>query len=291
MEIFISWSGPKSKAFAEALKDWLKKCLQAAKPWISSHDIDKGARWGQEISEKLGAVRFGIICCTSMNITSPWLLFEAGAISKLPGSRVYTVLIDLPPSQLEFPLAQFQATKAEKEDLYRLVSSINSSLDVGSLSEENLREVFDHWWPKLEDKLLSLPSEIVHAGPRRSQTELLEEILDGVRALGRSQTSNSFQPDSERQDPFEKELISYAVDQFAINNILKSLISLGFDYKRKAMLMYTRHGRFYAGVGPSLTTEVNFDSIRKTVESIALRASHSQGEVPTSPEEGLVPTK
>lgn len=67
MEIFISWSGPRSKAFALELKDWLKMCIQAVNPWMSAHDIEKGKRWGEEISSKLTNVSFGIICCTGQH--------------------------------------------------------------------------------------------------------------------------------------------------------------------------------------------------------------------------------
>jgi hypothetical protein len=55
MNIFISWSGPRSGAVAEALKKWLPKIVNAFKPWLSSADIDKGTRWSSDIATRLQA--------------------------------------------------------------------------------------------------------------------------------------------------------------------------------------------------------------------------------------------
>ena len=43
--VFISWSGPRSKSAADALKDWLPLVVPTASPWVSATDIDKGTRW------------------------------------------------------------------------------------------------------------------------------------------------------------------------------------------------------------------------------------------------------
>ncbi len=44
MKVFISWSGKRSRALAEAFRDWLPNDTQAIKPWMSDVDIDKGTR-------------------------------------------------------------------------------------------------------------------------------------------------------------------------------------------------------------------------------------------------------
>src|SRR5262245_43236095 len=113
MRVFISFSGDRSAKVASIIREWLPKVIQATRPWMSETDIEKGTRWVSEISGVLAEAAVGIICVTPENIHSPWLAFEAGALSKaLSASRVCTYLFDLSPANLPFPLAMFQATQA-----------------------------------------------------------------------------------------------------------------------------------------------------------------------------------
>src|SRR5208283_4107892 len=65
--LFISWSGPVSKGIAEALHGWLPVVLPYAKPWFSSHDIDKGSRWSEDIRKALIETDLCIACITPNN--------------------------------------------------------------------------------------------------------------------------------------------------------------------------------------------------------------------------------
>ncbi len=71
MEIFISWHGKRSHAAAEALRGWLPLIVNAFKPWLSSADIDKGARWRTELAARLGSVTAGIFCLTPATSRHP----------------------------------------------------------------------------------------------------------------------------------------------------------------------------------------------------------------------------
>jgi hypothetical protein len=115
MDIFISWSGRRSKAVAEALQEYLPIIVNAFNPWLSSANIDKGARWSSELATALANAKAGIICLTPDNLTAPYVLFESGAISKtVEKAFVCTLLIGLEPSDITGPLADFQATKPTK---------------------------------------------------------------------------------------------------------------------------------------------------------------------------------
>lgn len=150
MKIFISWSGQRSKAVAELISDWFKCVIQASQPWISTRDIDRGAIWFSEISDQLKNTSAGIICLTQENKDKPWILFETGALAKgLTTNRVCTFLVDLQPSELEDPLAQFNHTTPEKNSMWELVRSLNAFLAEQGLDERILEQVFKTYWPHI----------------------------------------------------------------------------------------------------------------------------------------------
>lgn len=186
MKVFISWSGDRSKALAEAVRDWLPRVIQAVQPWMSATDIEKGTMWRNEIAQQLDLATVGIICLTSDNLDKPWLLFEAGAISKkLDDSFVCTYLLDLEPSEVSDPLAQFQSTKAQKEDTRKLLRTINRALGSSSLHENILDDVFEAMWPRLENTIKLISPSKDGTKPTRDQAEILEEVLAVVRAQAR----------------------------------------------------------------------------------------------------------
>lgn len=101
MKIFISWSGDTSHKVALLLRDWLPSVIQSIDPYVSSIDIDKGARWSADIAAELDNSSFGILCVTHDNIEAPWLNFEAGALGKsVEKSRVCPFLFRVKKSQI-----------------------------------------------------------------------------------------------------------------------------------------------------------------------------------------------
>jgi hypothetical protein len=56
------------------------------------------------------------------NIVEPWLNFEIGAISKsLSEAHVSPFVFGLAPGELTGPMAKFQATSFDREDLWQLI--------------------------------------------------------------------------------------------------------------------------------------------------------------------------
>jgi hypothetical protein len=190
MRVFIGWSGPRSRAVATGLRDWMKKVIQCLDPWMSDKDIESGARWYDELSVALKGTQFGIICLTPENREAAWVNFEAGAVcNAVTGAHVCPYLYGLEPADILQPLAQFQSRRANKHDTHRLMATINELLDVRSgIPKTEFDEVFEHWWPKLETKLQSIPnpSESLLV-PSRRPDEVAGEILDHVRELRRNQ--------------------------------------------------------------------------------------------------------
>ncbi|HEX8141541.1 MAG TPA: toll/interleukin-1 receptor domain-containing protein [Pyrinomonadaceae bacterium] len=162
MNLFLSWHARRSRAVADALYDWLPKVIQKVKPWFSATSIEKGARWGTEVADKLDKSRFGIICLTPENLNSEWILFEAGALSKRFGnsfSYVAPYLFGFEDPEIRGPLGQFQAAMANKTDTKALVVSINKALGKQRLPDGALDAIFEKWWPDLEAKLKAIADD------------------------------------------------------------------------------------------------------------------------------------
>jgi hypothetical protein len=110
MKVFISWSGIVSHQVALALNDWLPCVIQGVQPFLSSEHIHKGAPWFDEIGGQLEETHFGILCLTPTNLEAPWILFEAGALSKKVGqARVVPLVLGFALSELKPPLSNFNA--------------------------------------------------------------------------------------------------------------------------------------------------------------------------------------
>jgi hypothetical protein len=192
MKIFISWSGAQSEVIAKGLKDWLPKVLQSVETFFSP-DIEKGTKGGAEINAALDGTNVGIICLTPENRDSTWIHYEAGALAKTsdPKTRVWTLLQDLNPSDVEQPLAQFQHTLANRDDIFKLLRSINGLLD-RPLESEPLQETFEMWWPILDETLSKAQRSAkpgvagASAGAIRPDREVLDEILEILRKQSRT---------------------------------------------------------------------------------------------------------
>jgi hypothetical protein len=193
MKVFISWSGDLSRKVALVFREWLPSVIQAMEPYVSSEDIDKGARWSTDIAKELEASCYGILCVTPQNIDAPWLNFEAGALSKtIDKSRVCPFLFGLKRSEVrDGPLLQFQSTIYEYDDVAKLLHSLNNAGESRCIEEARLDSVLKVWWSQLQERLDHLLPEAAapttnekktkSAKGTGEQSEILEELLELTR--------------------------------------------------------------------------------------------------------------
>jgi lambda repressor-like predicted transcriptional regulator len=161
--------------------------LQSVRPYFSPDDVEKGSRWSSEISKELGASQVGLLVITPENQASPWLLFEAGALAKsFDRSKVCPILFgEMEPTDVKGPLVQFQAAKFSKEEMTRVIKTLNAECGEAALQPETLSDVVEMWCPKLEEEIaarLESPAEAGEAA-RRSDRDLLEEVLELTRRV------------------------------------------------------------------------------------------------------------
>jgi len=190
MKVFISWSGELSQKVAAILYEWLPQVIQSVKPFYSTKDISKGENWDNRLTNELANCNYGILCLTPDNVQSPWLHYEAGALSKELDSRVSALMINTATSNVQGPLSRVQNTKFDEEDIFELLKSINECSGESKIKEETLEKVFKAMWTQCND---DIRAAIDGYSPDESQEEVeqdlhpagdaIEEILRLMRSL------------------------------------------------------------------------------------------------------------
>lgn len=197
MRLFVSWSGEYSNHLAEIFADWIKKVEQTVQPFVSSGDIDAGSRWASKLTNELSENDFGVAFITKQNRSAPWILFEAGALSKDIGeSRFVPILCGISNIELRNnPIQQFQNVNFDKAGMLKLVLSISKAARGDAFDEPGTKEIFEVWWPKLEEKekdvLIDEAEETDHdpssdASILSELKETVSDLVDAVRELRHS---------------------------------------------------------------------------------------------------------
>jgi hypothetical protein len=248
MKVFLSWSGDRSRGIAEVLKTWLPGVLQAIKPYFSPDDVTKGSRWSSEVAKELEASSVALIILTPENQEAPWLLFEAGALSKnLDRSIVCPLLFGgMQPTDVKGPLVQFQAAQFSFEEMKRVLTMINGELGEIALTTTVLDEVFDMWWPKLEREVdKQVNASVKGKTPHRSERELLEEVLALTRGIDSKRGPTLSVPLPQRAS---MDLVESAADlaAIAIINAPTRVTFDAFHLLKNSLDFLTRQGYFGA---------------------------------------------
>jgi hypothetical protein len=160
--IFLSWSGEPSRLLATALSGYIEGLSDRLDPWLSE-DLQPGAEWASTLIPQIRKARLAILCLTRRNVTAPWIAFETGAYySSRLKKGVIPFLLDLPSSELTFPLGLFQGLQADRAGSKALFLSVGklSGMDV-----EAIEQWFLEHWPRLREEL----DDIRREGSRREE--------------------------------------------------------------------------------------------------------------------------
>ena len=98
-------------------------------------------------------------------------------------SFVSPFLYNVKRSEVHGPILQFQSTVFEKEDVRKLINTLNKACGELQLKDALLGKAFDVWWPTLEEKLNEIEAtggaaEKKNKEPSPDSSQILEEILD-----------------------------------------------------------------------------------------------------------------
>ncbi len=171
-------------------RDLVKEMFDSVEPFMSEENIGAGERGLPKIAAELAGTNFGIIVVTQENQNSPWLNFEAGALSK----DIEDGTVRVAPSLVDFerkidvtgPLGQFQASLLTQEGVEFILVEIAK---MAGIDASTIKKRLGHAWQD-EYAARFAKASTINGTPSttepRDQGELLDEILSGVRELLRN---------------------------------------------------------------------------------------------------------
>jgi hypothetical protein len=199
MDVLLGWSRERSRLMALELHRWLPQVLPAIKPWMSELDIDKGKDWSDALHGFLAEAKAVVVSITPENVRSPWLYYECGQIAaRTETNLICPYLLEDEHSILaDGPLARTQQTKAQKEDTFRLMKSLNKSLGSRAIDEGTLGGSFEREWiglsgtldriRQMEVKGPNAAAFIATDADRLAGTNLSEEAREMILEIGKDQ--------------------------------------------------------------------------------------------------------
>jgi hypothetical protein len=143
-------------------------------PWTSSSDLRAGGRWLSELAKSLDSTDAAVFCITPDNMNSPWLNFEAGALSRsveMERGHIIPYAIDIDdPSVIPQPLGQFQGVPATRPGTLKMARELFKAMSI----EVDLLKggAFNAFWPLL-DAILAAHSH--DSGTVESKIETIEQ--------------------------------------------------------------------------------------------------------------------
>lgn len=95
-----------------------------------------------------------------------------------------SIFFDLKRVDVNGPILQFQSTIFEKEDVKKLLLTLNKACGESGLKEELLSKTFEVWWPNLKESLEAISGETSEEEEKKIrhdsnfQSKILEEVLE-----------------------------------------------------------------------------------------------------------------
>ena len=126
---------------------------------------------------QLGKSTTCLIVVTPENHKAPWVYYEAGVIAaKQHEGSICAVLFGVTTSAIDkTPLSPFQATEADKDDLWRLLKDLNGGVTEKKLVEASLRATYDTHWPELKAHIDDVLSHSAVATKSAETIDLLSQ--------------------------------------------------------------------------------------------------------------------
>ncbi len=247
LKVFISWSGQLAKDVAAVWRDLVKETFDSVEPFMSEENIGAGERGLTKIANELAGTSFGIIVVTQENQNSPWLNYEAGALSKDVHDetvRVAPLLVDFErKNDVSGPIGQFQASLLNSEGVEYILVEIAKIVGV---EEAAIRKRFTNSWrEEYEDRFTSAKTAGGEpAITRRSNDEMLDEILTIVREIARS--------------PMPSEAAALSAAIFPVSASFSGSGGLSSPSVKRALIMLEPGDRItHAEYGPGIVEEVS----------------------------------
>ncbi len=256
MNIFFSWSKKKSRDLAIVTKNFIEGLFRSdIKIWISSEDIDYGAMAMVDINKALKDSDMCIAFIVEENLSSPWIMFETGAIAgRMHLEKNHTIENTVVPIIFDriadekfqgHPLNQFQRLVFSKESFKKLVKQLNNIVKTFE-NDELLNTQFNLNWSILNKLVRGILSPNNTVGKTCVNCEYLMEELDKYKF-----PSPVFGPIIKYESGFETQNL-YDV---LLKNANKRLWFFG---RKNRKLFSTENRDFFQKLGPAQKKGLDF---------------------------------
>lgn len=212
MDIFLSWSGDRSKKLATEFNSFIAKIIQQCNPFLSTQDINLGEIWQRALLKEIVNRKFGLLFITPENKLSHWLHYEAGGLIKdLEKDRVVPILFGIQKKDVLTPFSQFQMIEFGHEEVFTLLKQINSQT-IKPIAEDVLKELFGTFYPSFSAKI----QNIIEANPAKEKSRSTDDLLGEILILSREQRIKT-------EEMFSRQMRALDTTSFMAESYFKTL--------------------------------------------------------------------